>query len=207
MSIYRISYRPQIQEILGHITTKYVAVVKRFPQIWSAVCNEISEEYPTLIISDSEKLYLYLNPSEKPTCSFSGARRRFKGFTKGLICPRECGCVSASRRKSSMDKYGVPHPMQNKQCQEKRERTTLQRYGVKNVFQVESVQKKSRTTCNRKYGVDHALQNASIHRKMQDNNLKKSGYSCAFASPPPWGRRPINSNYSSKIRPVNYSAT
>jgi hypothetical protein len=62
-----------------------------------------------------------------------------------------------------------------KQWLEKHKQTSLERYGVEHPMQTDAAKKKQKSTMNEKYGVDHPYQSPEIMAKMKANNMKKYG--------------------------------
>ena len=76
---------------------------------------------------------------------------------------------------TNIKKYGVEHPLQNKDIKNKIKITNLQKYGVENPFQNEDVKNKMKLTILQKYGVEHPAQNQDIKNKIKITNLQKYG--------------------------------
>lgn len=62
-----------------------------------------------------------------------------------------------------------------KQWLEKRKKNSLEKYGVEHPMHLESTKEKQKQTMQEKYGVDHPYQSPEIMAKMKENNLKKYG--------------------------------
>ncbi len=58
---------------------------------------------------------------------------------------------------------------------EKRKKTSMQKYGVEHPMHLESTKNKQKQSMQEKYGVDHPYQSKEILAKMKENNLKKYG--------------------------------
>ena len=52
-------------------------------------------------------------------------------------CPTGCKAAEEKKRKTSLERYGVEHPMRNPQTIQKRDRTEMERYGVTNVMHLQ----------------------------------------------------------------------
>lgn len=62
-----------------------------------------------------------------------------------------------------------------KQWIEKHKQTSLEKYGVEHPMHLESTKEKQKQTMREKYGVNHPYQSPEIMAKMKENNLKKYG--------------------------------
>ena len=105
-------------------------------------------------------------------------------------------------KKTSLEKYGVEHPLKNKEIQNKRKETCLEKYGghplqnteIRNKIketclekygtncplQNEEIQNKVKKTCMENYGVENPFQNEDIKNKIKETCLEKYGaeYAC-----------------------------
>lgn len=83
-------------------------------------------------------------------------------------------------KKTCMEKYGVKHPLQNKDVIAKLQATCVKKYGFINSFQVDEFKEKSKSTCMAKYGVENAYQNEDVKEKSKKTNQIKYGvdYAC-----------------------------
>jgi hypothetical protein len=78
--------------------------------------------------------------------------------------------------KTNFKKYGVSHPLKNKDIKIKQQNTNLKKYGHKCSLKNKEVQKKSIETNLKKYGVRYPIQNKKIHLKQQKSALKIKKY-------------------------------
>ena len=62
-----------------------------------------------------------------------------------------------------------------KQWVEKHKKTSMEKYGVEHPMHLESTKNKQKQSMQEKYGVDHPYQSDEIMAKMKENNLKKYG--------------------------------
>lgn len=62
-----------------------------------------------------------------------------------------------------------------KQWVEKHKKTSIEKYGVEHPMHLESTKNKQKQSMQEKYGVDHPYQSKEILAKMKENNLKKYG--------------------------------
>jgi len=84
-------------------------------------------------------------------------------------------CSHIKNKQTNLEKYGVEHPMQNKEIQKKVKQTNLEKYDVENIFQNEKIKEKSRNTSLEKYGAEYHLQNKKQLEKQEKTNLEKYG--------------------------------
>ncbi len=91
--------------------------------------------------------------------------------------------LSADKRKTTnIEKYGVEHPLQNKQIQEAKSATNIKKYGVPHPLQCEEVLEKLQQTNLKKYGVHSPSQNKEIDNKKKQTNLERYGTESPFGS-------------------------
>lgn len=107
---------------------------------------------------------------EVPVHSF----RISTGYQK--FCSNKCGLqyvnsnwnVNAeTRRKNNLEKYGVKHPMQLKENNDKRIHTNIEKYGFENPSQNEYCKEKTKETCLEKYGVDNPIKFSEFKEKQK----------------------------------------
>lgn len=96
-------------------------------------------------------------------------------------CCKECS--RALTRKKNMEKYGVEHPMQLKEVQEKHKASVKAHFGVEHPLQCQELKDKAVQTNREKFGTDWALGNREFHEKCFDTMEKKYGYRTSFESP------------------------
>lgn len=91
-------------------------------------------------------------------------------------------CTSCSEKlareklkKSMLDKYGVEHAFQDKDCKEKAKKTMLERYGTEHAMKSKEIQEKTKKTILEKYGVENLSQSNEIQKKIKENSLQKYG--------------------------------
>lgn len=96
-------------------------------------------------------------------------------------CCKECS--KALTRKKNMEKYGVEHPMQLKEVQEKHKASVKAHFGVEHPLQCQELKDKAVQTNREKFGTDWALGNREFHEKCFDTMEKKYGYRTSFESP------------------------
>jgi hypothetical protein len=82
-------------------------------------------------------------------------------------------CKSEKSKQTLLKKYGVEHPLQNKEIMSKFKQTIKEKYGVDNVCESEEIRKKIKTTIRKIYGVDYIFQDSNFIEKSQKIKLKK----------------------------------
>ena len=115
---------------------------------------------------------------ERPVCPICGTKLRFYGKPNLIFaktCSRKCGSILSQRKREQtcLDKYGVAHPIQNKDVQNKQISTCLEKYGVDNYYKSDKI-KQIRL---QKYGVEYLLQSSKIREKINKTFNEKYGYS------------------------------
>ncbi|MGI0076475.1 MAG: DUF7487 domain-containing protein [Nitrosopumilaceae archaeon] len=94
-------------------------------------------------------------------------------------CPR---CGSIKQRQTMLKKYGVEHPGQSKEIQNKRKQTMLERYGVAYATQSSFFKEKTKQTNLEKYGVEHVLQSNKIREKIKQTNIERYNVEYSLAN-------------------------
>jgi len=84
-------------------------------------------------------------------------------------------CVNKKIKQNYLKKYGVEHPLQLLEFQEKRIKTCREKYGVDSVMQSDMIKEKTKKTSLEKYGVESPNQAESVKDKKKKNNLEKYG--------------------------------
>ena len=110
-------------------------------------------------------------------------------------CPK---CRRLLNEETCLKKYGVKHPMQNKEVYQKSQKTLETHYGVRYMQQsdeikqktlqnnlnkfgapyatmTEPVMEKIRSTCLQKYGVNYPMQHEGIYQKSKETMQRKYG--------------------------------
>lgn len=95
--------------------------------------------------------------------------------------------VERKKHESSMSKYGVIHPMQNKNVIENYRQSSLKKYGETNPMKVKSVQDKVNQTNLNTYGYTRPIKNPEVFERMYTNYKKtikeKYNVDCVFQIP------------------------
>jgi len=87
------------------------------------------------------------------------------------------------RKEKYLENFGVESPLRNKDVLEKRRKTNIQKYGVPEVSLVPNIVKRQREGFRKKYGVDHFMQNPESVKKFRKTLMDKYGVpSMAFLS-------------------------
>lgn len=97
------------------------------------------------------------------------------------VCSKECKRKRMHKR--NLEKYGVRHPMQLKEVQEKHKASVKAHFGVEYAMQSDEVKKKAVKTNQEKFGADWALGSKEFHEKCFDAMERKYGYRTSFESP------------------------
>lgn len=140
--------------------------------------------------SDSEKIYLYRNKMQRPTCSCGAGHLKFISYEKGYSagCGRKCPVTIAlqtkNRTNSLIDGGGVGFA--RKSIADKASATILGIYGVSNISKTESkkesmrnknpmfldeVKEKLYETNMAKYGAHCVLLNESVLERIKKTNV------------------------------------
>jgi hypothetical protein len=83
-----------------------------------------------------------------------------------------------TRKKNSLEKYGVEYYWQTEEAKEAIRKKKLEKYGDENYNNPE----KNKITCLKKYGVDHPLKSNQVRQKLETTCLEKYGTKYAFQS-------------------------
>lgn len=95
-------------------------------------------------------------------------------------CSKECR-KELTRRKN-LEKYGVEHPMQNKEVQANHKAAMKAKYGVEFALQNESIKDKMKQTNTERFGTEWVLQNKDIKAKALDTMKSRYGATTSLAS-------------------------
>lgn len=88
-------------------------------------------------------------------------------------CSKEC--KKELRKMRCREKYGVDHPMQNKQVQAHHRKAMKDKYGVEFALQSDQFYEKAKATNQKKFGVDWALSNPEIKNKSMKTMTERYG--------------------------------
>jgi very-short-patch-repair endonuclease len=146
------------------------------------------------------KLWLYVNNYDQShmICSESKKNKRFMGFAQGPLkfCGNQSQCecnrqhavktrstktqddlaaIQATRRKTSLKKYGTEYPSQSDQVKQRAAETCLARYGTVSPTQNPLIVEKTNTTFVEKYSVTRPAKNTNIREKMKQTMCDRYG--------------------------------
>lgn len=106
-------------------------------------------------------------------CPICGKIVEVKGHKKSKCCSNKC--KQELKRRTCMQKYGVPVSSQAQEVKHKAEHTFMERYGTKTASQNEDVKKKVKQQWLEKYGTDSPMRLESVKQKHKETSLKKYG--------------------------------
>lgn len=107
-------------------------------------------------------------------------------FIKG--CCHECiyKIRNKNSENTSIEKYGVKYPRQNKEKNDEinklRKQTNIKKYGVEEYSQTIEFKEKIKNTSIKKYGVEHPFQSKEVKEKIHQTCIKKYGTDWPFQS-------------------------
>jgi len=124
----------------------------------------------------SERIYCIVNNiTSIKKCKYCGIKKvNFLDFSKGyntgcsLKCSHNSKNIKEKRKKTCMEKYGVEHPLQNKEVMKKVEDTNFKKYGTKYILQDKKMRERIEKTNIEKYGFKTPLQNETIKNKIKE---------------------------------------
>ena len=77
--------------------------------------------------------------------------------------------IAEKTQQTCLKKFGVKHPLQNKEIFNKTQESLFQIYGVTNSAHILESQEKKKETCRIKYGYDYAIQSPEIQTKIHQS--------------------------------------
>ena len=92
-------------------------------------------------------------------------------------------CPTVRQKKTMIEKYGVEHPRQISEVNEKIAKTNIEKYGHKNPFGSKEIKEKIVSTNIKKYGAEHHNQTEEGKKARRETNLRKYGYTTWSANP------------------------
>jgi very-short-patch-repair endonuclease len=188
-----------------HRSTTLPAWLKRHPDTESWI---VDQTITYTVKNIMERVYIVLN-GPQPQCEYGHARQfnTFeRGYRAGCVLGNQCQCVATLRRTqqqktlqsrygvdkvgdipgvaerrqtTSIERYGVPHAMQNSQVRDRLKTTVAQRTPEQRAETLA----KTRATTARKYGVGHHMQLASQKQKVRETNLQRYQTSTPLQNP------------------------
>jgi len=155
-------------------------VMKNMPDLYKIVIN--GDYFGSKF---SQMLYNYINniTINKCICCDDGDKR-FIGFDSGYndFCSKRCASkqtrhiVEETRRKNTLDKYGVYHTSMLDSVKDKQLNTNMEKYGVKSPAQSDVIKNKVVLNNKSKWGVDYPQMLDSIKDKMMSTRIDKYRY-------------------------------
>jgi hypothetical protein len=125
--------------------------------------------------------YENLNSKTKITficnCGNEGTKQFSCILLKGGAYCKKCSIKNTIEKsiKTNLEKYGVEHPFQLKEFQDKFKNTNLEKYGVKNPLQSKELKEKRANTNIIKYGNICSAANINLKEKIKESNIEKYG--------------------------------
>jgi hypothetical protein len=87
------------------------------------------------------------------------------------------------KTQTMIERFGVPHAMQNEKLFNQARETCTKTYGFPYATQSERVQENTKITCNRRYGVDYPNQAESVKALIRKTCFEHYGFSSHMQSP------------------------
>lgn len=149
---------------------------------------------------------------EHKTGKFVEARKKggvtFKeNYGKGTIGHTT---ILTSKRKTSLERYGVTHPMQNKDISDKYKKNSLEVYGETNPMKTKGVQDRVNQTNQELYGHNRPLQNLEIFEKMytkyKQTIKERYNVDCVFQVPEVFEKAQLSSFKRNYHKHLHYQA-
>jgi hypothetical protein len=81
--------------------------------------------------------------------------------------------ILEKRKKTNLEKWGVEHPLQNKDIKDKFKKTHIDLYGTDNYSKTEDFIEKHKNKCLEKWGVDHHSKSDIVKLKKLNTNLER----------------------------------
>lgn len=115
----------------------------------------------------------YCSKDHHTSCPVCGKDMIWNSTRPVEPCSKEC--KKELTRRNNLTKYGVEHPMQNKEVQEHHRQAMLDKYGVESPLQSDEIKQRAIATNREKFGVDWAIGSEELTRKSMDTMLEKYG--------------------------------
>lgn len=103
--------------------------------------------------------------------------------TQQQVQPCSKECRKALTKQRNLQKYGVDHPMKNKDVQAKFKSSMRDKYGVEHALQSKELKDKAIATFQDKFGTNWALSSPEIKQKSKRTMLERYGGETTFQSP------------------------
>jgi hypothetical protein len=148
-----------------------------------------------ILINNYEKLYSKIKIIFVCKCGNKAIKQFHCILLKGGAFCKKCTNKNTIEKsiQTNIEKYGVEHPFQLKEFQDKFKKTNIEKYGVEHPFQLKEFQDKFKKTNIKKYGVENPLQSKELKAKRANTNIIKYGNICSAA----------NVNIKQKIKDAN----
>jgi len=98
----------------------------------------------------------------------------------GVTHPMKSEIVKSNLKKTNIERYGVDHYSKTDEYKSKYEKTCLDKYGVDNPFKSDEIKDKIKITNNLRYGVDYPMQSYDIREKSKSTFIENWGVDCYF---------------------------
>lgn len=82
--------------------------------------------------------------------------------------------IAQKTQHTCLNKFGVKHPLQNKEIFNKTQISLFKKYGVTNSAYIPESQEKKKQTCRKKYGYDYPIQSPEIQTKIHQSYYQNS---------------------------------
>lgn len=102
--------------------------------------------------------------------------------TTRKIEPCSAECRKENRRRLNLEKYGVEHPMQSKEVQQRHKQAMLEKYGVESPLQSEEIKQKAIDTNREKFGCDWAIGSSEVRASAEQTMIDRYGAATTLQS-------------------------
>lgn len=106
-------------------------------------------------------------------CPVCGKQMLWNSRQQPSPCSKEC--KAELRKMRCREKYGVDHPMQNKEVQAHHRKSMKDKYGVEFALQSDQFYEKAKASNQKKFGVDWALSDPEIKKKSMKTMTERYG--------------------------------
>ena len=106
-------------------------------------------------------------------CPVCGKQMIWNSRQQPPPCSKEC--KAELRKMRCREKYGVDHPMQNKEVQAHHRKSMKDKYGVEFALQSDQFYEKAKASNQKKFGVDWALSDPEIKKKSMKTMTERYG--------------------------------
>ena len=159
----------------------------------------------------------YCSKSCKTSCDHKTGNFNESYIKKGLTFKNKHGvgsdghsAIIEKRKNTSIERYGVYHPMQNKEVTDRYKIASFNKYGETNPMKLKSIQNKVNDTNIQKYGHNRPLKNAEVFERMYVNYKKtikeRYGVDCVFQIPEVFEKAQLSSFKRNYYKHLHYQA-